>query len=87
MQLNGTKVFTIAVGEAATTKVQALASRPLSKYYYNVKNEQFLPKILHKMILNMCHRDDDAVDAERAAAEPQHGEECVHRTLLLTLTS
>ena len=69
MQLNGTKVFTIAVGEAATTKVQALASLPLSKYYYNVKNKQFLPNILHKMILNMCHRDDDAVDAERAAAE------------------
>jgi hypothetical protein len=59
---NHTKIFTIAVGDAATDKVQALASLPLSKYYYNVSNEQFLPKILHKMILSMCDREEDGTN-------------------------
>ncbi len=58
MKKNGTHIFTVAVGDAATKNVQALASLPLSKYYYNVSNEAFLPLILHKMVLSMCHREE-----------------------------
>jgi hypothetical protein len=43
-------------------KVAALASLPLSKYNYNVTNEQFLPKILHRMILGLCNREEHDVD-------------------------
>ena len=72
LKANHTKIFTIAVGEAATDKVQALASLPLSKYYYNVTNEQFLPKILHKMILSMCDREnDDNVNHEELVGSTQ----------------
>ena len=62
LKANQTKIFTVAVGEAATKKVAALASLPLSKYYYNVTNEQFLPKILHRMILGLCNREEHDVD-------------------------
>ena len=58
MKKNGTHIFTVAVGDAATKNVQALASLPLSKYYYNVSNEAFLPLILHKMVLSLCYRQE-----------------------------
>jgi Cys-rich repeat protein len=57
MKKNGTHIFTVAVGDAATANVQSLSSLPLDKYYYNVSNEAFLPLILHKMILSMCRRE------------------------------
>ena len=77
LKANHTKVFTIAVGDAATKEVAALASLPLSKYYYTVSNEQFLPKILHKMILGLCNRDDDdeGTIADEVAASEQWTEQ------------
>jgi hypothetical protein len=57
LKKNGTHIFTVGVGAADLANVQALASKPLSKYYYNVTNEDMLPLILHKMIWNMCVRE------------------------------
>ena len=59
MKKDGVHIFTVAVGEANIENVGALASKPLSKYFYNVTNEDMLPLILHKMIWNMCVRDTD----------------------------
>ena len=57
MKKEGIHIFTVAVGNANVDNVGALASKPLSKYFYNVTNEDMLPLILHKMIWNMCVRD------------------------------
>ena len=57
MKKEGVHIFTVAVGEASTPNVQALASTPLSKYYFNVTTELQLPSILHKMVGAMCTRD------------------------------
>ena len=56
MKKNGTHIFTVAVGEANNANVKALASLPLSKYFYNVTNEGYLPLILHQMVLALCDR-------------------------------
>jgi hypothetical protein len=61
MKKNGIHIFTVAVGDANNDNVKALASKPLSKYFYNVTNEDQLPLILHKMIWNMCVRDPTLV--------------------------
>merc|ERR1712086_949095 len=57
MKKEGIHIFTVAVGNANVGNVGALASKPLSKYFYNVTYEDMLPLILHKMIWNMCVRD------------------------------
>ena len=57
MKKEGVHIFTVAVGAASTPNVQALASKPLSKYYFNVTTELELPSILHKMVGAMCTRD------------------------------
>jgi len=57
MKKEGIRIFTVAVGNANNANVEALSSTPLSKYFYNVTNEDMLPLILHKMIWNMCVRD------------------------------
>lgn len=57
LKLNGTHIYTVAVGEANTKNVQSLASLPLSNYYFNVTTESELPIILHNIINNMCARD------------------------------
>ena len=57
MKKEGVHIFTVAVGEASTPNVQALASTPLSKYYFNVTTELELPSILHKMVGAMCTCD------------------------------
>jgi hypothetical protein len=50
----GAKIFTIAVGEARQSNVKALASLPLSSYYYPVASESNLKEIIQKLLHNIC---------------------------------
>ena len=59
MKKNGTHIFTVAVGDAATANVQSLSSLPLDKYYYIVSNEAFLP---------FDSAQDDSVDVPSRSA-------------------